>query len=57
MFEYDSELEAKAGLWPRAEADVIGVSNAPRDTPAQSPTRGLDALAHCSKSRKNERIQ
>ena len=29
LWEYENETEAKSGLWPKAEADVIGVSPAP----------------------------
>ena len=34
LFEFDSEAEAKAMLWPRGEADVIGVSAAPANSAA-----------------------
>lgn len=38
LFEFDSEQEAKAMLWPRAEADVIGVSPAPSNSAALRST-------------------
>ncbi|KAJ8603810.1 hypothetical protein CTAYLR_000229 [Chrysophaeum taylorii] len=34
LFEFDTEQEARAMLWPRAEADVIGVSPAPTNSAA-----------------------
>lgn len=38
LFEFDSEQEARAMLWPRAEADVIGVSPAPSNSAALRST-------------------
>ena len=32
LWEYDDEAAARAGLWPKAEADVIGVSPAPANS-------------------------
>ena len=32
LWEFDTEADARAGLWPRAEADVIGVSPAPSNS-------------------------
>jgi len=32
LFEFDSEAESRSLLWPRAEADVIGVSAAPSNS-------------------------
>ena len=32
LWEFDTEAGARAGLWPRAEADVIGVSPAPSNS-------------------------